>query len=298
MGLEMMKEVCLYFASRLVMMDDGYYHLNNVTGTDEHHPYVNDDAYTNYEVKFIGQKTLDVAKELGYALKNEEIEKISKLNKLYVPLPDKGGVIPQFRGYLDLKPYLPLVGNGSAKGFQMKASGLYHESQIIKQHDVLNLYTYLDIDMPTDVFKANYRYYMKKCEASSSLTFPVNALSALMARDNDTFLKNLWDMLEIDISDIHNCAYQGVHAGCLAGGWYNIYKGIFGINPKEDVLEINPAFSAPFKNVEMKFNYHGEIFKIRLIDNCVKITSGSKNPIKIKYKNHIFLHTKETILRK
>ena len=298
MGLEMMKETSLYFASRVEMMDDGYYHLNNVTGTDEHHPYINDDAYTNYEVRFIASKTLKLAKELGFAIDNAEIEEINKLVNLYVPLPERGGIIPQFRGYLDLKEYLPLVGNGSAKGFQMKASGLYHESQIIKQHDVLNLYTYLDIDMPKDVLKANYKYYLKKCEASSSLTFPVNALTALMVGDNKTFLDNFYDMLEIDIRDIHNCAYQGVHAGCIAGGWYNIYKGIFGINPKEDVLEINPTFNSPFKDVEMKFYYHHVLLKIKLKNDEIQITSKGNETITLQYKNQTYQHLKKTILKK
>jgi trehalose/maltose hydrolase-like predicted phosphorylase len=167
----------------------------------------------------------------------------------------------------------------------MKASGLYHQSQIIKQPDVLNLYTYLDVEMPQDIYKANWKYYYKKCEASSSLTFPVHTISAIDFNENKVFLENLLSSLQIDIEDIHNCAYQGVHAGCLAGGWFAFYRGIFGIKPRENELIVNPKFSNPFKNVSMNFIYQGHLYHISLSHQ--KFVIESDHSFEINYQGNI-----------
>lgn len=283
-GLEMIIEILKYFYSRSELID-GYYHLNNVTGTDEHHPYVDDDAYTNYQVKYIASKAVEYIKQFNYHVDDLTLSHIKLLkDKLYLPLPNKKGVIPQFRNYFSLKPYLPLVGNGSAKGFQMKASGLYHQSQIIKQPDVLNLYTYLDIGMDEKIYKANWKFYYKMCEASSSLTFPVHTISAIDFNENKVFMDNLLSSLKIDIDDIHNCAYQGVHAGCLAGGWYAFYRGIFGIRPREDKLIIEPKFNNPFKSISMNFIYHGQHYSLKL--NHKQLVIDSDGPIEIFYQGN------------
>jgi len=297
-GMEMMVEVCKYFASRVTKKGNEL-HLLNVTGTDEHHPYVNNDAYTNFEVAFIAKETLKLAKKLGYEIKDEVKKSITNLTKnIYLPKPNEKGVLPQFDGYFDLKTYLPLDGNGNGTGFQMKASGLYHLSQIIKQPDVLNLYTYLDVDMPQDIYKANYLYYTKMCEASSSLTYPVHTICAIDFHNNQRFMEDLFNSIEIDIKDIHHCAYQGVHAGCLAGGWYSIYRGVLGIRARLDGIYLDPKFDSPFSNVEMNFMFQGESYHIALDRKKVVVTSNSKKPVNIFFKGETVKHVGVTTLNK
>ena len=283
-GLEMIIEVIRYFASRTTLKDDGLYHLENVTGTDEHHPYVNDDAYTNYEVKYIANEFRKLAKLFNLSLSANDLNDIAICaDKLFLPLANENQLIPQFANYFSLNPELELAGNGAAKGFQMKASGLYHLSQIIKQPDVLNLYTYLDIGMDKNIYKKNFDFYYKKCESSSSLSYPVHALSALDNGYNDIFLKEFYDCLTVDLLDIFNGAYQGVHAGCLAGGYFNIFKGIFGITANIEHLSINPNFNAPFKVIEMNFMYQGELIHISLANNEVNLEKDSDKEIIINH---------------
>lgn len=297
-GLEMMVEVIKYYHSRSTRID-GKLHLLNVTGTDEHHPYVDNDAYTDYQAKFVANKALELIDELGYQIsENDRKTLVDFAENLYILPLHKEKLIPQFKGYFSLKPYLPLAGNGAAKGFQMKASGLYHLSQIIKQPDVLNLYTYLDIGMDEKIYKANYRYYEHICEASSSLTFPVHAMSALDNKDYDKFKENLLNSILIDISDIHNCAYQGVHAACLAGGWMNFYRGVFGIRPRENELYLDPRFVPGFNEVEMNFYYHGILIHIKMDKNNIYLTSKSNKEIHILYKGKTYIHKGYTVLHK
>lgn len=295
-GLPIMIETMRFFFSRSTF-ENGAYHLKNVTGTDEHHPYVDDDAYTNFQVKYLAGKTLELINKFNYRVDDNTVNFLNKLsNSLFVPLMNEKGIIPQFANYLSLKPYLPIVGNGNGTGFQMKASGLYHQSQIIKQPDVLNLYTYLDVDMNQSVYKQNWKYYYKMCEASSSLTYPVHTISAIDFKEFDIFRENLLKSLTIDINDLHNCAYQGVHAGCLAGGWFAMYRGVFGLKPREDELIISPKFDVPFKNISMNFVYHGNNYNISLNKKqCVIKGQGS---LTLSYNGTKIVHDGQTILRK
>ena len=78
-------------------------------------------------------------------------------------------------------------------------------------------------------------------------------------------MENLYHSLTVDIKDIFHGAYQGVHAGCIAGGWYNIYRGIFGIKSLDDAIYLNPIFDSPINDVEMNFIYHNEKIHINMI---------------------------------
>lgn len=294
MGLEMLVEICKYFCSRTTYLD-GKYQILNVTGTDEHHPYVNNNAYTNYEVKFLLENTLRFIEKFNYQVDSNEISTFKEvLSKLYMP-EVKNGVISQFDGYFKLKPYLPIVGNGAAKGFQMKSSGLYHQSQIIKQPDVMNLFSYLNFELNED-YKKNWRLYEKRCEASSSLTYPVHAICAIDNKEYDSFIKYYKESLKIDIDDIHNCAYQGVHAACIAGGWYCIFRGLFGIKIFEDVLEVNPHLIKGFDDISLNFVYHGIKIKAEIKNKQFVLTSNQSESIKIRFQNRIINHSKKTII--
>ncbi len=275
-GLEMMEQIILYFYSRSTYQD-GKYHLCMVTGTDEHHDYVNNDAYTNITLKFVLDHFLTYKKKFGYQLKEMKEEELNDFaSNLYLP-SFENGILPQFDGYLSLMPSLPVEGKSNAKAssFQMKQSGLYHLSQIIKQPDVLLLYSYLNLSFKEN-YEQNYRFYLEKCEASSSLTYAVHALAAIDNNDEKAFKDNLYSSLKIDIDDIQGNASDGVHAGSLASGFYLFVRGIVGIIPQEDCLEINPKRISFLKGFRLHFTYQGNTIYVYYRPSA--ITISSKHP--------------------
>lgn len=280
-GFEMNFEIMRYFANRLEK-ENNMYHLKNVTGTDEHHPYVEDNAYTNYTIKYIFVKTLEyyfqLQAKVDIEISSEEKSLFRDIaQKIYLPLTENR-MIPQFKGYFELSDTLEVVGNGAGTSFQMKQAGLYHKSQIIKQPDVLVLYSYLNLEMPGDYYQ-NFLYYEKMCESSSSLTYPVHAICAIDNNDEDKFYDYLEKSIKIDIVDLHKCAHQGVHAASMAGGWYGIYRGLFGFEAWIDKLIINPHFITKFTLVKLNFVYQGV--------NITATLDNEKNELRLKSsKNH------------
>ena len=279
-GFEILVELCKYWKSR-VELTDGRYEIKYVTGTDEHHPYVDNDAYTNYIVKFVLDKTTQYAKEFGYDYDFSDISE-----KLYLPLTEKG-LIPQFDGYFDLSRTLEIAGGTSAKTRQMKASGLYHKSQVIKQPDVMLIYSYLNMKPEGADYALNWDYYEQMCESSSSLSY---APHSICAADNGRMLSAYNYLMEttyMDVKDIHNCAWQGVHSGCLAGSWYGVFRGIAGIVCREDCIEINPHMIPWWTKVEFSFMYKNSKFTVTISDNKYELKTECESDVAVKFSNKL-----------
>ena len=142
-GLEMLIEICRYWCDRAEWDDrNERYVILQVTGTDEHHPYVDNNAYTNYSVYSVLRTTIhyiDLLREKAMpalhktGFKPDEIKEFrSLMENLYLPYDADTGMIPQFDGYFDLSRELEVVAGTSKGGYtQMKQSGLYNKSQAI-----------------------------------------------------------------------------------------------------------------------------------------------------------------------
>lgn len=280
-GMEMIFE-CLKFWLSRVMLRGGRYEILEVTGTDEHHPYVDNDAYTNYCVKFIFERFISLCDELDYPVERSTLERMRDVaERMYLPMCE-GGLIPQFDGYFSLSRSLEEQGRGTLKQFQMKKSGLYHKSQIIKQPDVILLYTMVDVGLDRSHFAENWDYYMNMCEVSSSLTFPVHAIAAARNRQPLTFRKNFLDTVKMDVDDIHGVAWQGVHSGCLAGGYLAVIYGIFGISVDADgVLCIDPVHTL-LEGVTARFCYRGANITLTLRGDELTVGGRGASGIKVR----------------
>lgn len=276
-GMELLTSLCDYWRSR-VTYENGKYVIKRVTGTDEHHPYVDNDAYTNYLVKYVLEKTTEYAKNLGIDADYSDIAE-----KLYMPL-EKGAMVPQFDGYFSLSRTLEEAGGSDATKFQMKSSGLYHKSQVIKQPDVMLLYSYINIPPKNSDYAANWDYYEKMCESSSSLSF---APHAICSADNGRILSAYNYLIEtsyIDIYDIHHCGWQGIHSGCAAGAWYAVFRGFGGIICREDHIEINPHMVPWWESVEFSFCYKGINFDVVMDNEKYTLKSDSKKSVSVVFR--------------
>lgn len=300
-GVEMLVEIAKYFISRVIYdKETDEYHLNQVTGTDEHHPYVNNNSYTNFIVSYILEETikwLNINESVRRRLFVDEtlINRMKQIASKIRKVVDEDGYIPQFDGYFDLKPTLEVTGNGAAKNFQMKQSGLYHESQIIKQPDVIMLFTYIDIPIPNASYEKNWVYYEKMCEASSSLTYPVHAIAAIDHKEYEKFHDYWYKSVAIDIIDNHNEAKLGLHAACMAGGWYSIFRGLFGFKPNIDYLEVNPKYFEAWGEVEIHFIYQGNKVYAKLSKDTLVLKSDGT--FQLIYNNKVIHHDKLTLLK-
>lgn len=303
-GVEMLCEIARYWIKRCTLTD-GQYQLNNVTGTDEHHPYVDNDAYTNYLVQFTLKKTLEYLRRFKgsvgakpFMLNSSEKIKIADIvENLYLPIM-QNNLIPQFDGYFNLSRTLPITNGRTAKSFQMKQSGLYHLSQVIKQPDVVLLFNYIcreEDKFTPEQYKINWDYYEKLCESASSLSFPVHAIASADNGRMLSFYDYFMNTMKIDIDDLHNCAWQGVHSACIAGGWLAVYRGLFGIDMLEDAIHMNPNFMPFWSKVTINFQYKGERIFAEMNGRNITLSKESDVKIQLVYKGEPKVFSEKTI---
>ncbi len=287
-GMEILLEVSRYWVSRVAWNGEkDRYEILQVTGTDEHHPYVDNDAYTNYSVYRVLSGTLRLLGKYGAqadALKKKiqfeekEQEQFREVaGKLYLPLDEATGMIPQFDGYFALSRDLEVQG-GSKSGYtQMKQAGLYHKSQVIKQPDVLMLFAYQDTRLADQVYRRNLDYYQGRCEAASSLSYCVHAICFADMDMPESTYGYLMETAEMDLKNMHGGTENGIHSGCAAGAWMAIARGVAGMRMRESCVEFAPHFIPWWKEVCFHCVWHGQGYQVSLSNETMTVRADEGN---------------------
>lgn len=287
-GMEMLIEICRYWVSRVTWNEEAKrYEILQVTGTDEHHPYVDNNAYTNYSVYRVLSQTCKLLEEYDAKLgavkektsfkesEKEEFKKVADL--IYLPLNEETGMIPQFDGYFDLSRELEVQG-GSKSGYtQMKQAGLYNKSQVIKQPDVLMLFAYQNLDVPKNIYRRNLDYYQGRCEAASSLSYCVHSICYADMDMPESTYGYLMETAEMDLKDMHGGTRDGVHSGCAAGAWMAVVRGVAGMKMTDGKVEFTPHYIPWWKQVTFHCVWHGQGYQVVLNNREMQVTADADN---------------------
>lgn len=287
-GMELLMEISRYWVSRVVWKEEkNRYEILQVTGTDEHHPYVDNNAYTNYSVYRVLSSTVQLMEQYGAEIDSvkekigfteEEQEQFAEVAaKLYLPLDEKTGMIPQFDGYFELSRELEVQG-GSKSGYtQMKQAGLYNKSQVIKQPDVLMLFAYQNLALPKTVYRRNLDYYQGRCEAASSLSYCVHSICYADMDMPESTYGYLMETAEMDLKDKHGGTADGVHSGCAAGAWMAVVRGVAGMRMNREYVAFTPHFIPWWKQISFHCVWHGLGYEVTLSNEEMTVTADLEN---------------------
>ncbi|MCD7818308.1 MAG: hypothetical protein LUH07_04565 [Lachnospiraceae bacterium] len=312
-GMEILLEVSRYWVSRVVWnAEKERYEILQVTGTDEHHPYVDNNAYTNYSVHHVLTDTLLLLNRFDEELSElksrisftqEDAAAMAEVaQKLYLPLDEKTGMIPQFDGYFELSRDLEVQG-GSKSGYtQMKQAGLYNKSQVIKQPDVLMLFAYQNLAdyswhralpeenggsesgkadqsfaMPEKAYRRNLDYYQGRCEAASSLSYCVHSICFADMDMPESTYGYLMETAEMDLKNMHGGTENGVHSGCATGAWMAVVRGVAGMKMTETHVEFEPHFIPWWEEVSFHCIWHGQSYQVTLSNEEIQVRADVRN---------------------
>jgi trehalose/maltose hydrolase-like predicted phosphorylase len=281
-GAEILLETGRFWASRCVR-GARHFHIRGVTGPDEYHHTVDDNAYTNWMARFNLQQAIWATQWLAahhperwealrtaLALEPEETAAWEEVaGELYCPQPGPAGVIEQFEGFFQLREYRLTA----AERFRPPVGRLFeaeevNRSQLIKQADVLMLPFLFPEQFSHEVLAANYHYYEPRTDHGSSLSPPVHAaLAARLGLQHEAqryWQRSLW----LDLSNTMGNSALGIHAACMAGTWQALVFGFLGIRcpASGPVLEAEAAARLPrdWQSVELQLTFRGQIYPVRV----------------------------------
>lgn len=231
-GSEILFETARFWASRVQEIDHEF-HLLKVVGPDEYHHDVDDNAYTNWMVKFNLEKAAWAMQRHKGQLSNEAIRWMEISKRIYFPMRSDG-VIEQFSGFFGLRD------------FELKRDELFkppidrlfeweqvNQLKLIKQADVLMIFFLFPDVFPLQVVDANYRYYSRMTDHASSLSAPVYAaIAAQVGRREEA--EYYWKKsILLDLKNLMHNTALGIHVGCIGASWQTLVFHILGIRMSE-----------------------------------------------------------------
>lgn len=281
-GIDILVETARFWASRAAERA-GRYHIREVTGPDEYHHSVNDNAYTNWMARFNLEKAAEAAVGIAdgdsglwrtvsarLSLQRDEPARwLEVATRLYCPQPDSSGVIEQFEGFFSLADF-PLT---DEERFKAPIDRLFdwqrvNRSKLIKQADVLMLLYLMPDAFPEPVLAANYRYYEPLTDHASSLSPPVHAaLAARLGLQADA--ERFWlQSLTLDLSNHMGNSTLGVHPASMGGTWQALVFGFLGVRPGDEMPRADAGAAARlppgWMSVSMNLEWRGRRHALRV----------------------------------
>ena len=303
-GYELLMDTAKFWASRLEWNEEkSEYHINNVIGPDEYKEHVNNNAFTNYTAQW----NIKIAMQYHDKLKINKSEIFEKLNKkldldntyktwtdrvekIYIPKPrEEDLLIPQDDTYLSLETIdLTKYKNQENVGSMFKDYNLtqVNKIQVSKQADIMILFYLLEDLFSAEVKKANWEYYEPKTLHDSSLSLSTHCVLASDMGDSQMSYDLFKRATEIDLGPNMKTSDHGIHAASLGGIWQCVINGFGGVRMLNGNLRISPRLPKTWSKLNFQINWLGDILKICITKNDLKITKETSINDSIKLTVH------------
>ena len=277
----------------------GTYHCIRLLGPDEWHENVDDNAFTNHQVR----AALDAAVRIHGTLTAEHPDALAALadrvvlqpdevaawarirDHLHVPAPDPDtGLVEQFRGFFALEDTTAEVLRGRLlhpQEYWGWPNGVAVATQVSKQADVVALMWQHRHEFPDDVVAANYAYYEPRCSHFSTLSHPPHGFVAIRTGDLDRALSHFRKAATVDLlttahAVVGGTFIGGIHTAACGGAYQLAHQGFGGIDVVDGVLHIDPALPTGWQSMRYPVTWRGT--RLRVTATHDGVTVGHEGP--------------------
>ena len=259
-GWPVLSQAAAFWASRVSLGTDGNYHIDGVTGPDEEHPDVNDEAYTNVAAKSVLVDATDAARVLGVAAPSSWD---SIASRIVVPVDPNAGIIPEFSGY---------------------------QGELIKQADVTMLEFPWDYSLPAGVAENDVNYYAARTDPDGpSMSDAVNSIDTSASdapgcasfvytqRSVQPFIRDVFDQF----SETNTGGAFTFMTG-IGGFLQEFLYGYSGLRLGSDAVQLSPSLTDQLGGVVLHgLSWHGRRFTVSIGQKTtsVTVTGGGALPV-------------------
>jgi nigerose phosphorylase len=291
-GAEVVFECARFFLScSYYNPDRRRYEFLDVTGPDEYHERVHNNAFTNR----MAAHTLEVCLRVAEHLRQNAPDFYAKLvdslgfesdltlladfaSQIYQPdATAPGALIPQFDGYFTLEnvPLKTLLARKlHPTEYLGGGNGLATTTQILKQADVVLMLYLFGERYPLETKSANWEYYEPRTEHGSSLSACSYSLIAAQLGKVDWAYKYFMKTATIDLVGegkqyVGTLYIGGTHPAGNGGAWMSAVFGLCGIHFDGEKVIINPHLPAHWQKVTLPLVIRGQKLRITLTHESV-----------------------------
>lgn len=294
MGLEILLETARFWASRMVWnQEKGRFEILQVTGPDEWHEPVDNNAYTNHlarwninqaihQLRAMQKNDPVLAQELMRKIHLDESEIKTwqhKADKVFLQATE--GLIEQFDGYFDLDE--AIVTKWDKNGMPIMPDNPNNvprmQRKILKQADVVMLLYLLPELFDAQTQRTNYQYYEQRTRHGSSLSPSIHCLMGLRVGDDQRAYQYLERSAYVDLHNNQKNVREGIHAASTGGTWQCVTMGYCGMNINQArELHFVPRLPDNWQEVRFTIHWQGDRQYIQVKGDQVRIDSQN-NPI-------------------
>lgn len=288
-GMEMLIEICKFWCTRTTYKN-GRLEILDIIGPDEYNEHIDNNAYTNYLVKYITDKLLEYLKQFKENNKavyevidsklciNEWKNKFVKLKEnIYLPKPNENGIIPQDDTFLE-KPEIANI--DKYKNSPIKQSVLLDfsrdevvEMQVLKQADTVMLLNLFPTLLEPENVKKNVLFYEARTLHDSSLSYCSHAQACANIGELEMSKRFFEKALETDLCDNPYDSRDGLHAASLGGIWNCLIQGYAGFSINKCGIQLIPHLPKEWKSISFYFCMNGKYHNVKVTDRTIEIKS-------------------------
>ncbi|KWX83722.1 kojibiose phosphorylase [Paenibacillus riograndensis] len=275
------------------------YEILDVTGPDEYHERVNNNAFTNALVK----ETLEIALSCAELLESKYPESYRELHRqftggpfltefrtllegLYLPRPDPDTLlIEQFDRYFQLEEVtLPELRSRviNKNEYWGGGNGLATTTRILKQADVVLMLHLFKSAFTKEVKQANWEFYEPRTEHGSSLSACIYALVAAEIGSPDWGYPYFIRTATVDLTGeskqyVGDLYIGGTHPAANGGAWMAAVLGFAGLQCDGAAVCLKPALPKHWQSVELPVTLRGGQYSLRVTRDEIVITAAAGN---------------------
>lgn len=308
-GYEIIFDTAIFWNSRFEHNKEfDRYEINDVIGPDEYKIHVNNNAFTNYMAHWNVKKAVEYYDEIQadeelYDRLNKKLnldeyigEMRNKLNKVYLPTPNKDHILPQDDTFLSLD----IIDLDKYKKSTINRHIYHHHNfealrkiQVSKQADVVLLFFLMGSLFDEKTKRESFFYYEDKCLHDSSLSFCTYSIMAAGLGEKKTAYELYRHACGIDLGLQMDSCDEGIHAASYGGIWQCVVNGFCGIRIIDGELRIDPNLPDEWGRVSLPFIWQGEKLRIDIGDGKLSVVNESMQK-EITYITDGKTHTIET----
>lgn len=278
-GVEIMVETARYWMARIEKKGDQY-HLNGVMGPDEYLPFTNDNAFTNFMVRFALGRTVET---LAMATKEQKLqlhvtesetdEFRAAATGLTIHRDIETGLIWQCKDFDKFKDLdFDAIWTDRTKPFGVHISQEQnYRSKALKQADVASMLYLFEDSFDDCEVKTCMEYYEPYTTHDSSLSYIIHSL--IYGRLGDTNKSYEFMIRSMDIDLGRKGASEGIHIANAGGIWQGVVKGFGGFKgfDEKGKLIIRPGLPEHIKSIGYQVVGEKKCYHVRVTHNQVEV---------------------------